>query len=65
MGVLVFKIVIIMLFKESINLNLKDGDQVRVNFETGKVENLSRNTQVDATPFYEVQMEIYQQGGLF
>ena len=46
-------------------LQLTDGDQVKVDFETGIIENKSKNTQIQATPFYEVQMEIYQQGGLF
>ena len=46
-------------------LQLTDGDQVKVDFETGIIENKSKNTQIQASPFYEVQMEIYQQGGLF
>jgi homoaconitate hydratase family protein/3-isopropylmalate dehydratase small subunit len=46
-------------------LNLEDGNRIRVNFENGLIENLSKNTHIQANPFYEVQMEIYQQGGLF
>ncbi len=47
------------------NLNLVDGDIVRVNLKTGQLENLNKAIQVKAEPFSEVQMEIYQQGGLF
>jgi 3-isopropylmalate/(R)-2-methylmalate dehydratase large subunit len=46
-------------------LQLKDGDQIKVDFETGIIENKTKKTKIQATPFYEVQMEIYQQGGLF
>jgi 3-isopropylmalate dehydratase small subunit len=46
-------------------LGLNDGDVIRVNFETGEVENLSNGKKVKINPFSEVQMEIYQNGGLF
>ncbi len=55
----------IMTYQSVEALNLADGDQIKVDFETGIIENKSKNTQVQATPFYEVQMEIYQQNGLF
>lgn len=55
----------IMTYQSVEDLQLSDGDQVKVDFETGIIENKSKNTQIKATPFYEVQMEIYQQGGLF
>lgn len=55
----------IMTYQSVEALQLSDGDQIKVNFETGIIENKSKNTQIQATPFYEVQMEIYQQGGLF
>jgi len=46
-------------------LKLKDGDIIKVNFETGKIENISKSTYIQANPFSEVQLEIYQNGGLF
>lgn len=55
----------IMTYQSVDDLHLSDGDIVSVNFESGIIENKSRNTQIHATPFYDVQMEIYQQGGLF
>lgn len=55
----------IMTYKSIDSLKLEDGDKISVNFESGIIENKSRNTQIQATPFYDVQMEIYQQGGLF
>lgn len=46
-------------------LQLTDGDEVKVDFETGMIVNKSKNTQIQASPFSEVQMEIYLQNGLF
>jgi homoaconitate hydratase family protein/3-isopropylmalate dehydratase small subunit len=46
-------------------LQLEDGDRIRLNFDTGLIENLSKNLQVNSAPFSEVQMEIYQNNGLF
>ncbi len=46
-------------------LKLAEGDTIRVNFETGLVENVTKGTKIDANPFFEVQMEIYQKGGIF
>jgi homoaconitate hydratase family protein/3-isopropylmalate dehydratase small subunit len=46
-------------------LKLATGDRIKVNFETGKVENVSKGTSMQAKPFSEVQMEIYQRGGIF
>lgn len=46
-------------------LNLKDGDTIRVNFETGEIDNLGNNSSIMGEPFSEVQLEIYQNGGLF
>jgi len=50
---------------EIASLELEDGDLIRMNFETGLLENQSKNKQVNTTPFSEVQMEIYQNNGLF
>lgn len=46
-------------------LQLKDGDQIRVNFESGEITNLSKNQSTVGNKFSEVQLEIYQNGGLF
>lgn len=43
----------------------EDGDVVSVNFETGIVKNVTKGLSGKVHPFSEVQMEIYQQGGLF
>jgi len=51
---------------ESIDeLELEDGDKIRVNFETGEITNLKNNKTVKGEKFSEVQLEIYQNGGLF
>lgn len=55
----------ILTYKEIADLNLVEGDTLRVNFETGLVENLSKKTQIQAEAFSKVQMEIYQRGGIF
>ncbi len=46
-------------------LSLENGDELCINFETGKMKNLTRGKLASADPFSEVQMEIYQNGGLF
>ncbi len=46
-------------------LMLNDGDQLRVNFETGVITNLKNNKSIQGEKFSDVQMEIYQNGGLF
>ncbi|MCK4678479.1 MAG: 3-isopropylmalate dehydratase large subunit [Bacteroidales bacterium] len=55
----------IMTYQTVEELNLSDGDRIRVNFETGDVTNLKTNKSIKADKFSEVQMEIYQNGGLF
>lgn len=47
------------------NLNLETGDRIRVNFLTGEITNLKNNRTINGEKFSEVQMEIYQNGGLF
>jgi homoaconitate hydratase family protein/3-isopropylmalate dehydratase small subunit len=46
-------------------LELMTGDQVTVDVSTGKIINLSKRKSIQANPFSDVQMEIYQNGGLF
>ncbi len=55
----------ILTYETAEGLDLSDGDKVRVNFETGQIANLANGKSVKANPFSEVQMEIYQNGGLF
>ncbi|NOU60696.1 homoaconitate hydratase family protein [Marinifilum sp. JC070] len=47
------------------NLHLSNGDDVRINFETGEIQNLTKEISVLGERFSEVQLEIYQNGGLF
>lgn len=46
-------------------LKLVNGDLLKLNFETGMIQNVSKGITVETTPFSEVQMEIYQNNGLF
>lgn len=46
-------------------LDLEDKDEIQINFETGEIKNLSKGKSGQIDPFYEVQGEIYQKGGLF
>ena len=45
-------------------IDLKDGDRIKLNFITGELTNLTNNKIVVIGKFYEVQTEIYQNGGL-
>ncbi len=44
--------------------DLKDGHQIRVNFETGVFENLTTGKKSKINPFYPVQTEIFMNNGL-
>ena len=44
--------------------DLQDGEEIKVDFTSGKVERLSSNQTVNGVPFSVTQMEIYQRGGL-
>ncbi len=46
-------------------LDIHDGDKVRVNFITGEIVNLRNNKKAKVTPFSEIQLDIYRNGGLF
>lgn len=45
-------------------IELKDKDSIRLDFETGEITNLSNNKTTKVNPFFDVQKEIYQRGGL-
>lgn len=47
------------------DLKLSDGDILRMNMETGQITNVSKKISVQGERFSEVQLEIYQNGGLF
>jgi homoaconitate hydratase family protein/3-isopropylmalate dehydratase small subunit len=55
----------IMTYADIEDIDLKDGDILRVNFETGEITNLKNNKSITGEKFSEVQLEIYQNGGLF
>ncbi len=46
-------------------LKLTDGDTIGINLESGELINISKDVHVKAEKFQDVQMEIYQHGGLF
>ncbi len=46
-------------------VDLQDGDRIRVDFQKGLLTNLRNQKQMSIEPFSEVQMEIYQNDGLF
>ena len=47
------------------SLRVEDGDVIKLHFETGAIENLSKKIRLESAPFSDVQMEIYQNNGLF
>lgn len=55
----------IMRYEDLNGLKPEDGDRIKVDFKTGAVENLSKGTKIQAIPFSDVQMDIYQRGGIF
>ncbi len=55
----------IMTYKTIESLELEDGDILNANFETGMLENKAKGTSVQGEKFSDVQLEIFQNGGLF
>jgi homoaconitate hydratase family protein/3-isopropylmalate dehydratase small subunit len=55
----------IMICKNIPELELKNGDELFVDFISGKIENKTNNKTTFGEPFSEVQLEIYKNGGLF
>lgn len=45
-------------------LELKEGESVRIDYRTGMIENLDNGKRTQADPFSDVQYDIYQKGGL-
>ena len=55
----------IMIYDSVKEIDLKDGDEIYVDFITGKIENKRNGKTTQAHPFSDVQAEIFQNGGLF
>ncbi len=54
----------IMTYNDIGELDLKDGDRIKVDFAKGTIQNLRNNTSASVSGFSNVQMEIYKKGGL-
>lgn len=54
----------VLICKNIQDLDLYDGDKIRVNLLNGHIENLSNRKTLDIQPFSDVQFEVYQKGGL-
>ncbi|MCF7857987.1 MAG: 3-isopropylmalate dehydratase large subunit [Candidatus Cloacimonetes bacterium] len=54
----------IMTYKDISNLQLKQRDKIKVDFERGKVTNLKNGKSIKINSFFDVQMEIYKRDGL-
>jgi len=44
--------------------DIKDGEEISVDLESGKIVRLANKQLIEGNPFSNVQMEIYQRGGL-
>ncbi|PLX16412.1 MAG: 3-isopropylmalate dehydratase [Salinivirgaceae bacterium] len=55
----------ILTYSDIANLKLETGDQIKLNFETGEMENITKGLKGNINPFSEVQTEIFKRGGLF
>jgi 3-isopropylmalate/(R)-2-methylmalate dehydratase large subunit len=44
--------------------DVKDGDRIRVDFATGEIRLLGKDKLIKGAPFSDIQMQIYQRGGL-
>ncbi len=47
------------------SLHLEEGDLISLDFTTGVIRNLTKQITIESAPFSDVQMEIYQNNGLF
>lgn len=54
----------VMVAQDIINLNLKDGDEIEVDFSSGQITKLSTMESMKGESFSKVQVDIYQRGGL-
>jgi len=44
--------------------DLRNGDKIRINLKTGDILNLTNGNIYKALPFSDVQLKVYQRGGL-
>jgi 3-isopropylmalate dehydratase small subunit len=51
--------------KQLADLKLEDGEELQVNLSSGEIQNLNKHIRIESEPFSDVQMEIYQNNGLF
>jgi 3-isopropylmalate/(R)-2-methylmalate dehydratase large subunit len=54
----------IIICKSLNELELLEGDKIKINLRTGAIKNTRNNKTISAEPFSDVQFEIYQNGGL-
>jgi homoaconitate hydratase family protein/3-isopropylmalate dehydratase small subunit len=54
----------ILICKELAEMDLKNGDSIKVNLKTGRIENKRTKKIFNAEPFSDVQLEVYRKGGL-
>ena len=54
----------ILICEDLAKMDLKNGDNIKVNIKTGQIENLRNKKIIKAEPFSDVQFEVYQKGGL-
>ena len=52
-------------YSELNQLELKEWDKIRVDLKSGEITNIRNGKFIKVDPFSEVQMEIYQNNGLF
>lgn len=55
----------ILIYDSLEDIDLSDGEVLKVNFVTGEVRNETKSLSTHMEPFSEVQLEIYRNGGLF
>jgi 3-isopropylmalate dehydratase small subunit len=55
----------IMTYDKLEGLDLEHFDKIKVNFETGEITNVTKGKTIQGNPFSDVQMDIYQRGGIF
>ena len=48
----------------AVQKGIDNGDEIRVNFSTGQIDNLTKGTTIQASKFSDVQLDIYKRGGL-
>jgi homoaconitate hydratase family protein/3-isopropylmalate dehydratase small subunit len=54
----------ILICKTLAESGLKNGDSIKVDIKTGRIENLRNNEIFIADPFSDIQLEVFQKGGL-